>query len=90
MLMVLNSYSADFYRFLQFPYDILSLNCKNEVKCWVKIVQGNYYLDLLVIFKRKHIVKMNSVKVVLSMVDNVVENCSIRTWQNGLIQEICL
>ena len=33
-----------------------------------KIVPGNYYLDLLAIFKRKHIVKMNSVKAVLAMV----------------------
>ena len=49
-------------------------NHKNEVKCWEKIVQGNYYLGLLAIFKRKHIVKMNSVKVVLAMVDCVVEN----------------
>ena len=35
-------------------------NHKKEVKCWEKIVRGNYYLGLLAIFKRKHIVKMNS------------------------------
>ena len=40
-----------------------------------KIVPGNYYLDLLAIFKRTHIVKMNSLKVVLAMVDGMVENC---------------
>ena len=49
-------------------------NHKNEVKCWGKPDPGNYYLDLLAIFKRKHIVKMNSAKVVLAMVDGVVEN----------------
>ena len=49
-------------------------NLKNEVKCWGKIVPGKYYLDLVTIFKRKHIVKMNSIKEVLAVVDSVVEN----------------
>ena len=82
--MMLNSYSADFYRFtfcrlLQISAVSIGntqVNHKNEVKCWGEIVPGNYYLDLLAIFERKHIVKMNSVKIkaVLTMVDGVVEN----------------
>ena len=82
MLMMLNSYSADFYRLIFYRLLQISavsigntqFNHKNEVKCWGKIVPGNYCLDLLAIFKRKHIVKMNSVQAVLAMVDGVVEN----------------
>ena len=39
-----------------------------------KFVPGNSYLDLLAILKNRHIVKMNSVRAVLAMVDGVVEN----------------
>ena len=44
----------------------------------------------MTILKRKHIVNINSIKAVLAMVDSVVENCLIGTWQDGLILEICL
>ena len=73
MLIMLISYSSDFYRFLQFLGEIPNLSTKIRYN-----VGKNHPRQLLFrfvkILRRKHIVKISSIKAVLAMADGVVEN----------------
>ena len=82
MLIMPNSYSADFYRFLQFPWEIHSLNTKRG-QMLGKNCPRQLLFRFVTIFRRKHIVKMNSVKTVLAMADGMVETVKLELSKMG-------